>query len=89
MYLQHYLPIIYICFGTIPDYLHLNIELAARNNPVIVISTQTETDLLGNYLQASGTVDVKYVKLSEYQDGANAFTPYYKHMVICNISNIR
>ena len=75
------IPVIYICFGKIPNYLHLNIELAARYNPVIVLTSQELNDLATHYPHDSNKYNVHFDALQNYSVGANAFAPHYKHMV--------
>ena len=82
------IPVIYVCFGKIPNYLHLNIELAARNNPVIILTSQDLNDLVTFYPPDLNKYNVRFDALLNYSAGAKAFAPLYKHMVIDRNFNI-
>ena len=68
-------PVIYVCFGTIPMYLKINIEIAARKNPVIVIADSfIESNNEGNYRS------IRFELISQYMLSANSFKNIYKHI---------
>ena len=81
--MHSYIPIIYICYGLIQNYVHINIELAARYNDVIVLTSNLIDNI--NYYskdESSGTSKVKFENISLYMKSATQFRPNYKHMVL-------
>eukprot|EP01036_Dinobryon_divergens_P054070 gene54070-72262_t len=70
-------PVIYICFGNLPEYLYVNIEIASRKNPVVIITTQSLESLELHYPANSGTFNVHYESIHNYQNGAKEFAPLY------------
>jgi hypothetical protein len=77
------IPIIYICFGDIPDYLAVNIEISSRHNPVIVLSNKTATEMPSEF--KSSNKNVQYESFNNYMTGAYQYAPHYRHLV-CEIS---
>lgn len=81
-------PVVYVIFGEIPHYLQFNIELASRNNPVVVIMegsfpTKNNNNNSSNNNDASITPKkriVIYEKMSDYFDSATLFAPNYIHL---------
>ena len=74
-------PVVYIIFGEIPLFLHVNIELASRRNPVVVLS-----DYVAPHA-TTGRRKVIYDRISDYSEGSNRFAPLYKHMSRDNGAN--
>ena len=71
------LPVIYVCFGQIPNYLLLNIELASRFNDVVVISSSLNSSFgIQKYNNR-----ISFERISSYFSGASEFSPLYVHMV--------
>lgn len=70
--LTNFFPVIYIYFGTIPDYLKVNIEIAARHNRVIVLSDRFRSNRYNK--------NVTYENVSYFLEGANAFASIYVHL---------
>lgn len=68
-------PVIYVVYGDIPLYLRINIELASRRNPVVVISNS-----LPPSVNASSTYNVMYESMSLYSASADKFAPHYIHL---------
>jgi len=74
------IPVVYIVFGEMPLFLQINIELAARRNPVVVI-----TDVAGKKAPWYNTsVDsrrrVVHEPMDQFFTSAAKFAPLYKHM---------
>jgi hypothetical protein len=69
-------PVIYVIFGEIPLYLKINIELAARRNPVVIISENP------NPLDSDKKKirNIKYENMMTYIDTSQKFAPLYKHL---------
>lgn len=70
-----FFPVVYVIFGEIPMFLKINIELAARNNPVVVL-TDSRNDIGKNF----SLFGIQYVNVHDYSKAANDFAPHYKHM---------
>lgn len=72
-------PVIYISFRKTANYVRFNVELAARNNHVVVIEENPQQ--LGTVRNPSvSNFSVTYVKLDNYMSSANKFAPLYIHL---------
>lgn len=82
-------PIIYVFYGSnVPDYLWLNIELASRNNDVIIISHHKHHKHVSNEYKAHNR-SVIFEDLDEYANSANEFAPIYVHLMKADYSDQR
>ena len=75
-------PVVYVVFGEIPLYLKINIELAARNNPVVVL---TDGSIVGTGT-ATATASppqnrqpITIEHLGPYANTGNEFAKHYIH----------
>ncbi len=71
-------PVVYILYGEIPSFLRVNIELASRRNPVILISDGVDpwiNTTIGSRRK------VVFEPLKDYYDSAARFAPNYKHLM--------
>ena len=73
--------VVFVVFGNIPMYLHMNIELARRNNAVVVITDSIEsTEIRGNQINpASKQGIVIFEPLSLYDHLSERFRGIYRH----------
>ena len=86
--MNSYIPLIYIYYGLISDYIHINIELASRQNKIIILTTNVIDNEYYYDDKSSRTSQVKFENLSFYMDSAEDFRPYYKHMVVISYSSL-
>ena len=78
-------PVVFVLFGALPDYFLLNVELASRLNPVVVITDQraekdewaADGDDGGS---SSSNKPVKFVAMSPLMKPASAFAKHYQHL---------
>jgi hypothetical protein len=84
---EDFLPVVYVIYGIMPMYLRINVELASRNNHVVVISdhlnsSSSHIDHFGNHSNkvSSSKYRVFYEDLSLYSTSAQLFKPVYKHL---------
>ena len=70
------IPVIYVCFGQIPNYLLLNIELAARKNQVIVLGNLNAFEKHQN----KSHVNVLFENLANFDKEAQDFASVYVHL---------
>lgn len=63
-------PVVFVLFGRIPDYLLCNIELTSRRNPVVVLADAT----------LEGITHASLENLTTYMSGARDFAAVYRHM---------
>ena len=75
------MPVIFVCLGTIPDFLLLNIEMSARNNHVIVLVSENVEELTSYYPFDQDLFNVTFTLIQDYSHSAKEFVPHYKHMV--------
>ena len=89
-----FLPVVYVIYGQIPLYLRINIELASRNNDVVVISNQAKatgsrrqlstfnaTSLSrSTKITANRPFRIFYEDITSYSHGADLFAPHYVHL---------
>lgn len=68
------IPVVYVIFGQIPDYLLINIELASRNNPVVILCEKCS-----NIYGFNNSI-VSFGDVTKYLSSANVFDPLYVHM---------
>jgi len=69
-------PVIYVIFGAIPLYLMVNVELASRRNPVVVLGDQ-----LPNVQKVlPGATDIQIINAKPFMSRAAAFATRYVHM---------
>ena len=68
------IPTVFVCFGSIPLYLKLNIEMAARENPVVVLTDSTQNNLTIRYRE------ITIEPIGTYMSEANNFKQLYKHI---------
>lgn len=80
--LYQQIPVVYIIFGPIPAYLLVNIELATRLNPVIVIG-----DSFKDSQCSSLSLTHKHVR--PYISSANQFSQRYVHLAGKDVSKQR
>ena len=86
-------PVVYVLFGHIPEYLMINIELASRNNPVVVLidinpSTLTSegvsVDTIISQWSGAESKDFKGVQFvrmgEELMKSAREFAKVYVHL---------
>ena len=80
------IPVVYIMFGEMSAFLKVNIELASRNNPVILLSSTSSST--SSWLSPSTASDpesnpfrykVIIENFSNYSKDADAFSKVYKH----------
>ena len=76
-------PVIYIYFGSkLPSYLRVNVELASRQNFVVVLANSA---VVANNPQYCATkysnCSVSYEDVNSYFAGASKFARSYKHLV--------
>ena len=85
------IPVVYVSFGEFPLYLRLNIELAARNNDVIVLSDVENVEHfhwasnsisgISNNASASSTQPtIVFESLMLFTTSAKRFAPLYRHL---------
>ena len=89
-----FLPVVYVIYGQIPLYLRINIELASRNNDVVVISNEAKakgsqrqlstfdaTSLSrSTKITANGPFRIFYEDIALYFRSADLFAPHYVHL---------
>lgn len=89
-----FLPVVYVIYGQIPLYLRINIELASRNNDVVVISNQAKAEGSRRHLStfdptslprttnmtANRPFRVFYEDITSYSRSADLFAPLYVHL---------
>jgi hypothetical protein len=64
-------PVVYVIFGSIPLYLMVNVELASRNNPVVV---------LGDQAPNAQKTNIQIINARPFMSRAEAFSMRYVHM---------
>jgi hypothetical protein len=87
---EDFLPVVYVLYGEMPMYLRINIELASRNNDVVVISdhvnsSSSHTDHFNSNnskknKESSSKYRVFYEDLSYYSTSAQLFKSVHKHL---------
>ena len=75
----HNYPVVYVIFGEIPMFLRLNIELASRRNPVVVISDAVLPRYF-SFLNNGNEQTVTLIPMSDYSEGRNRFVRLYRHL---------
>lgn len=76
------IPVVYIMFGEMSSYLKCNIELASRNNPVILLSSSSSNVKWvepSNIAPQAFRYDVIIENFAAYSKAADAFARVYKH----------
>lgn len=72
------IPVVYIMFGTIPDYLLYTVEMTSTNNPVILLTDSITTIWTSLSPSQSITKAAFYVPMHQYISDLPAFEKIYK-----------
>eukprot|EP01038_Epipyxis_sp_PR26KG_P006355 gene6355-8754_t len=80
--LNNLIPVVYVFYGNhIPMYLKINIEVASRKNPVIII-TDISSNPAGSRTESSHSAlrKVLFEDINKYSVLARDYEPYYRHL---------
>ena len=81
-YLYDHPPVVYITFGEIPLYLRVNIELASRNSPVLLITDTDSNSLIAVDTLTSNSRLIIHENLLNYNENASKFKLIYKSLIM-------
>ena len=79
---EEIVPVVYICYGKLPPFLLMNLELAMRQNSKVILISNIEPKF--DPLPASWASKLKFVQMNEYDSDAVAFSKIYHHISIFN-----